>query len=347
MSRLDLSLVNLPQRSVRAIMQQVMLALIPGTALYAALISPLVLINIAFAILVAMLVEAAATGLRRRAIKPVLGDGSVVLAAWLLALAVPPQLPLWQLTIGVLATVLLGKHVYGGLGNNPFNPAMVGYAVLMVSFPVNMTGWLVPVSEWTQAMPTPNLTDMASIKTTLSGLANNELAPHWDALTRATPLTDIRTQSISASVTLANETHFDSLVFSSPWPWISIAWFCGGLYLLLRKIISWHIPVSVLLTLTLLHTLHDFGSASAQLAAAPAILSGAAMLGAFFIATDPVTAATSPRGRLIYGAGIGTLAFVIREFSAYPEGFAFAILIMNAAAPTIDRLVMPRSTSHS
>jgi len=347
MSRLDLSLINLPQRSVRSIMQQVMLALIPGTVLCATLISPLVLINIVFSVLVAMLAEAAAIGLRNRSIKPALGDGSVVLAAWLLALAVPPQLPLWQLTIGVLATVLLGKHLYGGLGNNPFNPAMVGLAVLMVSFPVTMTIRLVPVIDWTQAMPNLSLAELARIKTTLSGLAGSELAPHWDALTRATPLTDIRTQSMSDSVTLIDEARFDNLVFRSPWPWINIAWLCGGLYLLYRKIISWPIPLSLLLTLALLHTLHDFGSASAQLAAAPALLSGAAMLGAFFIATDPVTAATSQGGRLIYGAGIGTLMFVIREFSAYPEGLAFAILIMNAAAPTIDRLFMPRSGSRS
>ncbi|MEE9319230.1 MAG: RnfABCDGE type electron transport complex subunit D [Granulosicoccus sp.] len=345
MSQLDLSLANLPQRSVRAIMLQVMLALIPGTVLYAILINPVVLINITSAILIAMLLEATAVALRRRPVKSVLSDGTVVLAAWLLALSVPPMLPLWQLMIGVLAMVLLGKQLYGGLGNNPFNPAMVGYAVLMVSFPVTMTGWLSPVSGWTQALPELSLTDLISIKTTLAGLADSELAPHWDALTRATPLTDIRTQSARDSVALANERRYDNLVFISLWPWISIAWLCGGLYLLLRKIISWHIPLSVLLSLALLHALQDFGSASAQLAVAPAVLSGAAILGAFFIATDPVTAATSQRGRLIYGAGIGTLMFVIREFSAYPEGLAFAILIMNAAVPTIDRLVMPRCSN--
>lgn len=335
---LDTSAISVHRFSVRQIMGQVMLALVPGTALYAWLISPAVLINISMAMLAALLIEALAVSSRGRAISPVITDGSVVLAAWLFALALPPLLPLWQLLVGITAMVLLGKHLYGGLGNNPFNPAMVGYAVLLVSFPQNMTAWLA-----TDALHDADLITLFILKCTIATPMLSGAPLAWDAIAMATPLDRLRTQSLFDGGPALTQAAINELARSSHWIWINIGYFCGGLYLLLRRVISWHMPVSLLVTLALLHGLHNVLTEAPQLAVHLSLLSGAAMLGAFFIATDPVSAATSNHGRLIYGAGIGALAFVIREYSAYPEGIAFAVLLMNMTVPALDYWSTPRT----
>ena len=302
-------------------MREVMLALVPGTLLHAWLIGPGVLGNIALAALAALALEALALAARGRAIRPALGDGSIVLAAWLLALAVPPGLPVGQLLVGVAATVLLGKHLFGGLGHNPFNPAMLGYAVLMVSFPASMIDW--PAS------------------------AAGSL-PSWDAVTAATPLDRLRTVeheleigARAVATALVDDPSPGALVLGSPWPWINGGFLVGGLWLLARGVIGWRIPTSLLGTLALLHALHGALAGVPQPPVHAELLAGAAILGAFFIATDPVSAASGPRARLVYGAGIGLLTFVLREFGAYPEGIAFAVLLMNTAVPLIDRLSIP------
>ena len=310
-------------------MIQVMIALVPGTALYAYLLSPEVLVNIAIACVAALCTEAAILLLRKRDMIPTLGDGGIILAAWLLALCVPPSLPANQIIIGVVIMVALGKHLYGGLGHNPFNPAMVAYAVLIVSFPVTMTDW--QLDNHYQSKGTPN----------------------WDAVTSATPLDRLRTIRLTtrlqqpATEPSTNQTQTTTgsrikagqLITDSAWAWLNVAWLAGGLYLLFIRVISWHIPISVLGTLALLYAAAGAVSSSVLLPAGPALLSGALIIGAFFIATDPVSAATSNLGKLIYGSGIGVLTFVIRENSVYPEGFAFAVLLMNICVPLIDHFI--------
>ena len=339
------------RRGVAALMLEVMLALVPGTLLYAWLIGPDVLVNVALATLAALAVEALALRVRSRPVLPALADGSVALAAWLLALAVPPTLPAGELLIGVAAAVLLGKHLFGGLGHNPFNPAMLGYAVLLVSFPVSMTGW--PASAAAPALAPPSSlvsaqADAPRAKSLAdggkaSGAASDTAipSPGWDAVSAATPLDRLRTlerEAGSEGYDAAEQAFVERAIAGSPWPWINAGFLVGGLWLLARGAIGWRIPGSLLGTLALLHAGYGLFGGVPQPPVHQELLAGAAVLGAFFVATDPVSAPSAPRARLLYGAGIGALTFALREFGAYPEGIAFAVLLMNASVPLLDRL---------
>lgn len=304
-------------RQVPLIMRDVLLALIPGTLVMAWFFGPGVLLNVCIAALSASAFEALALTLRRKPVMITLLDGSAVLAGWLLALALPPLTPLWLTVLGTGVAMLLGKHVYGGLGFNPFNPAMVGYAFLLISFPREMTAWLAPA-----------------------------VAPgEWHAITMATPLDQLKTllnqtQLKAQGATTPGNIDIYGVFAAKNWEWINIAFLAGGLVLLYRRIISWHIPITLLATLGALTTV-DYIVFNGPVSPMMALFSGAAMLGAFFIATDPVSAATSPIGRLLYAFGIGTLIFCIRKWGGYPEGVAFAVLLMNFAAPTIDYYYRP------
>jgi len=302
--------------TVPRVMFQVLAALLPVLAVQVYLFGPRPLLLVAVAAVAALACEALALRLRRRSMQPFLRDGSVLVTAALLALAVPPTLPPGHLVLGVACAVLLAKHAYGGLGQNPFNPAMVGYAVLLVSFPLEMTRWPAP-------------------------------GDGWDAMTGATALDALRTglrQSYTMQEIMAGPAF--GRVGAAGGEWINLAALAGGLYLLARGLVRWHIPVAVLAGIAgpaaLFHTFDPGAHASASFHLA----SGATMLGAFFIATDPVSAATSDRGRLVYGAGIGLLTWVIRSWGGYPDGVAFAVLIMNLAVPLIDRCTVPRIHGH-
>ena len=298
--------------TVPRVMFQVLLALAPVLAVLVYLHGPRPVALLAVAAVTALACEALALRLRRRAVRPALRDGSVLVTAALLALAVPPSLPWWLLTFGTAVAVLLAKHAYGGLGQNPFNPAMVGYAVLLVSFPLEMTQWPAPGAG-------------------------------WDAVTGATALDTLRTglrESYTMQEILAGPA-FGS-IGASGGEWVNLAALAGGLYLLARRVIRWHIPVAVLAGLALPAALAQLLDPGAHPGAAFHLASGAAMLGAFFIATDPVSAATSDRGRLVYGAGIGLLTWIIRSWGGFPDGVAFAVLLMNLAVPLIDRCTVPR-----
>lgn len=286
-------------------MRQVMLALLPGTAVMTWVFGWGVIINVCLAIVAAMAFESLALGLRRKPIVPALGDGSACVAGWLLALALPPLLPWWITVIGCAAAMLLGKHLYGGLGFNPFNPAMVGYALLLVSFPRDMTAWLAIEST-------------LSLREVIHFVAMGRELIHaeWDAITMATPLDQFRTAQLNA----VNNTHGNahgSIPGRAQWQLINSAFLCGGLYLLFKRIISWHIPVALLAAMAAAYSF-DYFLFGGAMSPFVALFSGAAMLGAFFIATDPVSAATSPAGRLIYAAGIGLLVFIIRKWGHYP-----------------------------
>ena len=298
--------------SVPRVMYQVLLALVPVLAVQVYLFGPGPLGLVAVACVTALACEALALALRRRSSQAALRDGSVLVTAVLLALAVPPLLPWWLLAFGTAVAVLIGKHAYGGLGQNPFNPAMVGYAVLLVSFPLEMTRWPIP-------------------------------GPEWDALTGATALDALRTglrQGYTMEEVRAGG-GFGRLGAAGA-EWVNLAALVGGAWLLARRIVRWHIPVGMLAGLAvpaaLAHGFDPGGHAGATFHLA----SGATMLGAFFIATDPVSAATSDRGRLIYGAGIGFLTWIIRSWGGYPDGVAFAVLLMNLAVPLLDRGTVPR-----
>jgi electron transport complex protein RnfD len=324
--------------TVPRVMFQVLLALVPVGVAHVALFGPGLLLQLATASVTALLCEAAALRWRRREAMPALRDGSVLVTAFLLAFSITPLLPWWLTVLGTAAAVLLGKHVFGGLGQNPFNPAMVGYAILLVSFPVEMTRWPAPLdADSAQAWAGLARLDAAAFY-------GADLTTGWDGYTGATALDALRT-GLDLRYTLREllaRGDVVGLLGARGFEWINLAALAGGLYLLARGIVRWHIPVAVLgglLVPAFVAHLIDPGTYVAPLVQA---FSGATMLGAFFIATDPVSAATSDRGRLWYGAGIGLLAWTIRSWGGYPDGFAFAVLLLNLAVPLLDRYTVPR-----
>ncbi|MFT6878088.1 MAG: electron transport complex protein RnfD [Granulosicoccus sp.] len=344
------------KRSVRTVMLHVMVALAPGTLLYTLLLDVRILANLAIASIVALCCEYVCLRLRKKPVLASLSDGSILLAAWLLVLCLPPSLPTWQIIVGAFVLVTLGKHVFGGLGQNPFNPAMVAYAFLLVSFPVTMTSW-----ELNQAVSIVRTTSGLIETSVSSDLINNFTTSlnDWDGVTGATaldrlkelkrssPLTDKTNQtSQSEEISLPDAKNTlriryelaSDWILNSPWTWTSIAWLLGGLYMLMTRIITWHIPTSVLVAISSYYAIAHLTGSGMGLPIVPALLSGGIILGAFFIATDPVSAAASRQGQIIYGFGIGILVVVIREFSVYPEGVAFAVLLMNMCVPLIDYL---------
>jgi electron transport complex protein RnfD len=322
---------------VGKIMAETLLALVPGLAALAWQFGPGVLLQCLIALLVAELAEAAMLSLRKRPVLPTLADGSAALTALLLGAALPPLAPWWIAVFGALFAIVAGKQLYGGLGHNPFNPAMAGYAVLLVSFPRQMSAWLPPLD----LNPAP-----LSFAETWHAVFSHGLPGNlsFDALSMATPLDTLKTQlglnrpldEIQAGTGFAP-------LGGAGWQWANLGFLLGGLWLLWRKRIDWQIPLGylgALFGLGLLAFLFEPGRHPTPLFH---LFSGAAMLGAFFIATDPVSAATTPKGRWIYGLGIGALVLLIRAYGGYPDGVAFAVLLMNLAAPTLDHYTRPRA----
>jgi len=236
----------------------------------------------------------------------------------------------------MLFAIVVAKHLYGGLGQNMFNPAMVGYAVVLISFPQVMALWLPP-----RSIASHSLTFGEMLNTIFTGSLSLGLS--WDTISEATPLDAIRISL--ASGRMVSEAR-QSPVFGDfgglGWEWIANLYALGGFWLLYRRIISWHVPVMMIgsvVALGLVAYLVDPGSSPVPL---QHVFSGALVLGAFFIATDPVTCCTSNRGRLIFGVGVGIITLSIRSWGGYPDGVAFGILLMNMAAPLIDRYTHPR-----
>jgi electron transport complex protein RnfD len=318
--------------SVALMMRRVMIAMIPGVICAIWVFGPGVIINVLLAAVTAIAAEAGMLSLRRKPVISTLADSSALLTALLLAIALPPLAPWWIPVIGTLFAIVVAKHLYGGLGYNPFNPAMVGYVVLMVSFPFELTLWSPPFASL-------GLLDTLALGFT--GTLPDGMT--LDAITMATPMDFIKTH-LGLSETIS-EIHGDGLFghFGGiGWEWINFCFLLGGLWLLKVKVIQWQIPFSVLCGLFFTALIFYLMNPDTFTPPSFQLFSGAAMLGAFFIATDPVSASTTPTGRLIYGAGIGILTYLIRVWGGYPEGIAFAVLLMNMAAPTIDYYTRPR-----
>jgi len=329
--------------SVGRVMRQVLYALVPTVALHVLFFGPGLLIQIVLGVVTALAAEAAALRLRGKPLPPFLLDGSAIITAVLLALCLPPLSPWWLIVSGVAFAILLAKHLFGGLGANPFNPAMVGYAVLLVSFPARLLQWLPPnVAGFEPA----SLSFVDMLTTILTGTPPAQFT--WDAITSPTPLDALRTD-LALGMTMG-EAHANAM-FSAfggkGWEWINLATLAGGGWLLALRIIRWQIPVAMLTALLVCASVMSAADPGAYAGPLFHLTSGASMLGAFFIATDPVSAATSDRGKLIYGAGIGVLTYVIRTWGGYPDGVAFAVLIMNLCVPLIDRYTIPRIYGHA
>ena len=317
--------------SITRVMAQVCLALLPGIAVYTWLIGPALLIQLGIASLAALAAEALLLQLRGKPVAPFLMDGSALVTAWLIALTFPPLSPWWLTATGVCLAIVVAKQLYGGLGQNPFNPAMVAFAACIVAFPALMSQW--PAQGLA-------LSFSAQLDVVLG------LAPRVDALTAATPLDAMKTalkmegEHASVQELLANQTLYGTFA-GRGWEWVTAAYLLGGLFLLARGVITWHVPVAFLAGLGAVSGLCWVLDPARFAAPLFHLFSGGAMLGAFFIATDPVSGCTTPRGKLVFGFGAGLLAYLIRVFGAFPDGNAFAVLIMNLSAPVIDLLCQP------
>ncbi|MBT6124599.1 MAG: electron transport complex subunit RsxD [Halieaceae bacterium] len=321
--------------STARVMQNVLLATVPGVIVLTHFFGFGTLVNIIWASILALAFEALALRLRKRPLGFYLGDYSALVTAVLLGIALPPYSPWWLIAVGIASSILLAKHLYGGLGYNPFNPAMVGYVVLLISFPVQMSSWAAPrgVGEL------PGLLDALQACFTPG---------NFDAVTMATPL-DLLKQNNSL---LMDDLWQQNAQFGRwagiGWEWASLAFLAGGLWLLYQRVFTWHAPIAMLVALALTAALfYDGGSSASGGSPLFHLLSGATMFGAFFIVTDPVSSAVSTRGRLVFGALIGLLVYLIRVYGNYPDAVAFAVLIMNFAAPFIDQYTQPRSYGHA
>jgi electron transport complex protein RnfD len=318
--------------SVSQVMIQVCVALIPGIAAYAWLVGPAILVQLIIATLAALAAEAVMLHLQKKPQGIFLSDGSAIVTAWLIALTFPPLAPWWLVFTGTAFAIVVAKHLYGGLGQNPFNPAMVAFAVCIVAFPALMSQW-------------PNIGLELPFVDQVNVILG--LAPRVDALSGATPLDAMKTAlklgdgSVNVVQLLANQDIYGNFA-GRGWEWVAAGYLLGGLWMWQRKLITWHVPVAFIGALLAisgalwLYQPAQFASPLFHL------FSGGAMIGAFFIATDPVSGCTTPRGKLIFGAGAGLLAYIIRVFGGYPDGVAFAVLLMNLCAPLIDLLTQPR-----
>ena len=323
--------------STSKVMQTVILATLPGLAALTWLFGWGSIINVLIASVSGLLFEALILKMRSRNPLPALKDNSALLTCVLLGIALPPLAPWWLVVTGTFVAIVIAKQLYGGLGNNPFNPAMVAYALLLISFPVEMTQWVTPA-----ALLDNGVSLSQSLSAVFGGAVN---AP--DAFTMATPLDGFKHKGALMADEYWQQNGFQPEKIWSAWAIVSVAFMVGGFYLLWKRIFTWHTPVAMLGTLFVLSLLFYGTDASNYASPMVHLFSGAAMFGAFFIATDPVTAATSNKGKIWFGIGIGVLIYVIRTWSNYPDAVAFSVLLMNFAAPFIDYYTQPRSFGHS
>lgn len=324
------------------VMQLVLLATLPGVLALTFAFGWGTLVNILLAVIFATILETCALSLRKKPIKFYLTDCTAIVTAVLLAVALPPYSSWWVILVGIFFSIIIAKQLYGGLGYNPFNPAMVGYVALLISFPVAMTSWPAPVHLSPDNLAIPNPIDALLIALTLIE------RPLVDGFSMATPLDLVRQNDALMIEDLMNEYPQFGRWSGYGWEWVNLGFLAGGLFLLQRKIFTWHTPVSMLLAIGIMSALFYDGGSSAS-AGSPLfhLLGGATMFGAWFIATDPVSSAVSNKGRIIFGAGIGVLTFIIRKWGNYPDAVAFAVLLMNFSAPLIDHYTQTKPYGHS
>ena len=326
--------------SVTSIMLKVMLALVPAIAAYVWVYGGGILVTLALASLTAIATEALMLKLRDRPVRLFITDGSALVTAWLLALALPPLAPWWLIVLGTAIAIVVAKQIYGGLGNNPFNPAMVGYAALLISFPALMTTWPAPL-----ALAEFKLGFTDQMLFILSG--NLPAGVALDAVTSATPLDYLKTQlTLNHSLQEITQSPIFGTFGASGGELVTAAYLLGGLYLIQQRIITWHLPGAFLAAIAIMAGLFYLADAGRFADPALHLFSGATMLCAFFIITDPVSGPTTPRGKLIFAAGIGIMTYLIRVYGGYPDGVAFAVIFFNICVPLIDAYTQPRVFGH-
>jgi electron transport complex protein RnfD len=332
----------IPQVSVASLMMQVLAALVPAAIAHVWFFGPGFILNLLVATVFAAGGEFVMLNLRNRKSGAGLTDYSALVTAALLAFALPSLTPWWVTATGALFAVVVAKHLYGGLGFNIFNPAMAGYVVILIAFPMHLNLWIAPRMG---DLDYQHLTVLQTLQYTLTGSLPDGIL--FDAISRATPL-DVMKTGLNSARTVAEIRTIPVMgdFGGRGWEWIGNFLAFGGFWLLIKKIIRWQIPVGVGLGLLVPATIMYMVEPGSNASPGFHLFSGATILCAFFIATDPVSAATSPRGRLIYGLGIGFLIYCIRRWGSYADGVAFAVLLMNMAVPTIDYLTRPHIIGH-
>lgn len=326
------------QNPVRRIMLQVIMAILPATLFGIYLFGwpafNLFVVTICSALFFEYLCL-------RLAGKPsdALSDGSALLSAWLLAMTLPPWAPWWIGVVGSAIAIILGKQVYGGLGQNVFNPAMLARVALLISFPVEMTTWANTAPLFSTGAPD----FVTGLSITFVGL------PQLDAYTGASVLGHVKTE-----LTLSHElpgilagvyepvSAWFGLMRGSLGETSTVLLLLGGLWLLFKGVISWHVPFAMLFSVMVISAIFHWWDPAHYLSPWVHLNSGALMCAAFFIATDYVTSPNSASGQLLFAACCGALVYVIRTWGGYPEGVAFAVLLMNAATPLMDHYLKPR-----
>lgn len=300
--------------STQSLMRDVIIAMLPALAVSIWVYGLSVLYVTAIAVVSCVLVEYLIQKFLFKG-APTICNLSAVVTGILLAFNLPSNIPWWIIVIGAVVAIGVAKMTFGGLGHNPFNPALVGRVFLLIAYPVQMTSFAQPVG-----------------------------GEYVDAFAGATPLAALKAKAIEVGdVNLLNM--FAGVMPGSMGEIAAAALLVGGLYMLWRRVITWHIPVAVLGSMAAFAFIVALAQGGGEaLYALPAfhLLAGGAMLGAIFMATDYVTSPMTPKGMIIYGVGIGVITMVIRMWGAYPEGMSFAILLMNAVTPLINKYVKPR-----
>jgi electron transport complex protein RnfD len=327
--------------SVSAVMLKVLLALGLAIVVYAIYFGPAILVSIVLASMTAIACEASMLRMRGYPIAPHLQDGSALVTAWLLALSMPPLSPWWLIVGGTAFAIIVAKHLYGGLGSNLFNPAMAGYALMLISFPAQMTQW-----PGVDTLLHAHLSFAETAHYILTGTL--PAGVQFDALTMATPLDLLKTElRLGHTVNEITQSPVYGHIGGTGSEIIALCYLAGGIFLLQQRVITWHIPLAFLAGLFAAALWFHVYDGDRYIAPWFHLLSGGSMLAAFFIVTDPVTGATTPKGKLIFGAMIGFLTYLIRTFGGYPDGIAFAVLIMNMCVPLIDAYTQPRVFGHA
>ena len=326
--------------SIRTIMFTVMLALLPATSYGIYLYGWPALNLFVITLFSALVFELLCLFLSKRNTWQELSDGSGLLTAWLVAMTLPPWAPWW---IGVMAAffaIVIGKQVFGGIGQNVFNPAMLARVIILISFPVQMTTWVAPqpmFSEQDQGF-------IAGLNVTF-----NHSNVDWDSISTASPLGHVKTE-----LTLDRE--IEEIMQEVP-DWqqsilghtsgslgetSALLLLLGGLFLIAKRIISWHAPVALLVTVAVISALGHQMNPTEQPPMDFHLFNGALILAAFFIITDPVTTPNTAKGQIVFGVGVGVLVYIIRTWGSYPEAIGFAVLLMNCFTPLIDHYIRPR-----
>jgi electron transport complex protein RnfD len=338
---------NHAQQQTSALMRLVIYATFPGLLAQWYFFGWGNLIQISLAIIVALITEFTVLSLREKKITNQLFDGSAILTAVLLGASLPALAPWWIVLIGASFAILVVKQLYGGLGHNPFNPAMAGYVLLLASFPVQMTSWQPPLQLMSYDLTFSDTLSAIFTGFTSDGYSVQQLRNHIDGYTMATPLDTLKT-NLKLGMTIAEiqKNHIFGEHFSFGWEWVNAGFLLGGIVLIAKRAIDWVTPVSFLASLFVCSLIAFLISPDNSASTLFHWFSGATMLGAFFILTDPVSGATSKKGRVIIALLAGFLVYMIRKFGGYPDAVAFTVLLTNMAAPLVDQYTRPRTYGH-